>query len=67
MKATLSQSAEHKRIFHQDEMTFEKFTQTYNRFLEEEGVEYFPSTYHTEDFVRKRTNRLSDARNLLWK
>ena len=55
------------RKFCKDEMTFEEFTQIYNRFLKEEGVEYSPSLYYTEDVIRTRTNRLSDSRVVLWK
>ena len=54
------------RKFCKDEMTFEEFTQIYNRFLKEEGVEYSPSLYYTEDVIRTRTNRLSDSRVVLW-
>ena len=55
------------RLLCQDSVSYERFTQLYNEFLEQEEVEYDENLYYTPSVYATRKNRLSEARFLLWK
>ena len=55
------------RKYCQDEVSFEEFTQIYNRFLEEQDIPYDEDIYYTEAVLRSRKNKLSEADFVLWK
>ena len=55
------------RKFCRDEVSFEEFTQIYNRFLEEQEIPYDEDIYYTDGILRTRKNKLSEADYVLWK
>ena len=55
------------RKFCRDEVSFEEFTQIYNRFLEEQEIPFDEDIYYTEAVMRTRKNHLSKADFALWK
>ncbi len=50
-----------------DEVSFEEFTQIYNRFLEEQEIPYDEDIYCTDAILRAVKKRLSEAEFVLWK
>lgn len=50
-----------------DEVAFDEFAEIYNDFLKRQEIEYDEKIYYTEAIRRTRVNRLSEARNILWK
>lgn len=55
------------RKFCKNDVSFDEFTKIYNRFLEEEEIEFDPDIYCTDAVYRTRKNHLPDKRFLLWK
>lgn len=49
-----------------DTVTFDEFTQLYNKFLRQNDVSYDENLYFTEEVARTRRNRLAESRFLLW-
>ena len=64
-RADLEQLAVRK--FCTETVTFNEFTEIYNKFLENEDIPYDENIYYTDTIERTRKNRLKDARFLLWK
>lgn len=52
--------------FCSDSMPFKDFVNTYNAFLEKEGVLFDPGLYITEEVYMTRKNRIADSRCVLW-
>ena len=50
-----------------DELTFDAFTEQYNNLLKENGIEFDPKIYYTDDIRRTRSNHLSASMLCLWK
>lgn len=49
-----------------DIVSFEEFTQIYNRFLQDEDIPYDENLYITDEVYRTRESRISESGCLLW-
>lgn len=50
-----------------DELTFDAFTEQYNNLLKENGIEFDPKIYYTDETHRFRINSISGSMLCLWK
>ena len=50
-----------------EDVAFDEFGETYNKFLQSQGVDFDESIYFTKDVYFTRKNRLVESKKVLWK